>query len=179
MKPSFSLFAAIVGVATLQADDPAVEVVRGARWVQSSASTVVAATGTNAFYFQADASGLSGLEPVTGAQVTTPGGQSLALADMGDGSFVYSQSFSSQSARDTAFPNGHYGFSANLNFVGLAKAHATLADDVAPAIPQLVNYVAAQSIDPLNGTPDQFTAYIRDEIAKWAKVVKTSGARAE
>ena len=47
------------------------------------------------------------------------------------------------------------------------------------ALPEVKQQLAAQSIDPLNGTPDQFTAYIRDEIAKWAKVVKTSGARAE
>jgi tripartite-type tricarboxylate transporter receptor subunit TctC len=29
------------------------------------------------------------------------------------------------------------------------------------------------------GTPNEFAAYIRDEIAKWAKVIKLSGARAD
>jgi tripartite-type tricarboxylate transporter receptor subunit TctC len=47
------------------------------------------------------------------------------------------------------------------------------------ALPEVRQQLAAQSIDALNGTPEQFSAYIRDEIAKWAKVVKTSGARAE
>jgi tripartite-type tricarboxylate transporter receptor subunit TctC len=47
------------------------------------------------------------------------------------------------------------------------------------ALPEVKQQLAAQSIDPLNGTPEQFGAYIRDEIAKWAKVIKTSGARAE
>ena len=38
---------------------------------------------------------------------------------------------------------------------------------------------AAQGIDPLGGTPEQFAAYIRDEIAKWARVIRLSGAKAE
>ena len=29
------------------------------------------------------------------------------------------------------------------------------------------------------GTPEQFTAYIKSEIKKWAKVVKASGAKPE
>ena len=36
-----------------------------------------------------------------------------------------------------------------------------------------------QGLEPVGGTPDQFAAYIKSEIAKWAKVVKASGARAE
>jgi tripartite-type tricarboxylate transporter receptor subunit TctC len=49
----------------------------------------------------------------------------------------------------------------------------------ATAMPEVRQQLAAQSIDPMNSTPEQFSNYIRDEIAKWAKVVKTSGARAE
>jgi tripartite-type tricarboxylate transporter receptor subunit TctC len=45
--------------------------------------------------------------------------------------------------------------------------------------PEVRQQLAAQSIDAMNGSPEQFSNYIRDEIAKWAKVVKTSGARAE
>ena len=47
------------------------------------------------------------------------------------------------------------------------------------AMPEVRQQLAAQSIDPMNSTPEQFSNYILDEIAKWAKVVKTSGARAE
>jgi tripartite-type tricarboxylate transporter receptor subunit TctC len=36
-----------------------------------------------------------------------------------------------------------------------------------------------QGAEPLTSTPEQFAAYIKTEIVKWAKVVKTSGARAE
>ena len=47
------------------------------------------------------------------------------------------------------------------------------------ALPEVKQQLAAQSIDPLNGTPDQFTAYIRDEIAKWARVVREARIQAE
>lgn len=36
---------------------------------------------------------------------------------------------------------------------------------------------AAQGIDAMGGTPEQFTAYIKDETAKWARVVQASGAK--
>lgn len=49
----------------------------------------------------------------------------------------------------------------------------------AAAVTEVRQQLAAQSIEPLNGTPEHFGAYIRDEIAKWARVVKSSGARAE
>jgi Uncharacterized protein conserved in bacteria len=33
--------------------------------------------------------------------------------------------------------------------------------------------------DPVGSTPDEFGAYMRAETAKWAKVVKASGATAQ
>ena len=33
--------------------------------------------------------------------------------------------------------------------------------------------------EPMNGTPEEFTAYINAEMAKWSKVVKNAGLRAE
>jgi len=38
---------------------------------------------------------------------------------------------------------------------------------------------AAQAFEPLADTPEQFAALVSTEIAKWAKVVKDSGARVE
>jgi len=37
----------------------------------------------------------------------------------------------------------------------------------------------AQGYEPPTSTPEQFADYIRSELAKWSKVVKASGARAE
>ena len=37
----------------------------------------------------------------------------------------------------------------------------------------------AQGLEPIGGTPEQFGAYIKAEIAKWAKVIKASGAKPE
>ena len=36
-----------------------------------------------------------------------------------------------------------------------------------------------QGMEPVSNTPEQFSAYVRSEMTKWAKVVKASGARAE
>ena len=37
----------------------------------------------------------------------------------------------------------------------------------------------AQGIEAAGGTPEQFGSFIRDEFAKWGKVVKEAGIRAE
>ena len=47
------------------------------------------------------------------------------------------------------------------------------------ALPDVRQQFAAQTIEVLGGTPEQFATYIREEIAKWAKVIKLSGAKAE
>lgn len=47
------------------------------------------------------------------------------------------------------------------------------------AAPEVRSQFAAQGIETLGGTPEQFAAYIRDEIKKWAKVIRLSGAKAE
>jgi tripartite-type tricarboxylate transporter receptor subunit TctC len=47
---------------------------------------------------------------------------------------------------------------------------AIAADDVRAAF-------APQGIDTIGGTPDQFAAYVKSEIAKWAKVIETAGVK--
>ena len=36
-----------------------------------------------------------------------------------------------------------------------------------------------QGADPIGNTPDEFGKYMKDETAKWAKIVKASGAQAD
>jgi tripartite-type tricarboxylate transporter receptor subunit TctC len=36
-----------------------------------------------------------------------------------------------------------------------------------------------QGAEPVGNTPEEFQAMLKDEVARWAEVVKISGARAE
>ena len=47
------------------------------------------------------------------------------------------------------------------------------------ASPSYKEKVAAIGSDPMSGTPEQFSAFIRSESAKWAAVVKRAGVRAD
>ncbi len=46
------------------------------------------------------------------------------------------------------------------------------------ALPDVKDFLFNQGLDPAPGTPEQFGAYIKSEMTKWAKVVKDSGAKA-
>jgi tripartite-type tricarboxylate transporter receptor subunit TctC len=46
-------------------------------------------------------------------------------------------------------------------------------------LPDVRERLLSQGIEPVSNTPEEFTAYVRSEMAKWARVVKASGARAE
>ena len=37
----------------------------------------------------------------------------------------------------------------------------------------------AQGADPVGSTPEELAAFMRDEAAKWGRVIRASGARAE
>lgn len=47
------------------------------------------------------------------------------------------------------------------------------------ATPEMRERFAAQGALPVPNTSEQFTAFIRSEIDKWARVVKFSGARVD
>lgn len=59
----------------------------------------------------------------------------------------------------------------------IAKLHATLVR--ALQTPELKERLAADGSDPVGNTPEEFTAFIKSEIARWAPVIKASGARAD
>jgi tripartite-type tricarboxylate transporter receptor subunit TctC len=82
---------------------------------------------------------------------------------------------------------GLAGFDAN-NWYGLvvpAKTPRAIIDQLNAevtkilAMPDVKAALFNQGLDPAPGTPEQFGAYIKSERAKWARVIKESGAKAE
>ncbi|HVJ25843.1 MAG TPA: tripartite tricarboxylate transporter substrate binding protein [Burkholderiales bacterium] len=45
--------------------------------------------------------------------------------------------------------------------------------------PELKDKLAAMGTDPLTGTPEEFAAYIKSEIAKWGDVIRKAGVKAD
>jgi tripartite-type tricarboxylate transporter receptor subunit TctC len=75
-----------------------------------------------------------------------------------------------------------------ISMVGLVVPSATPRDlvrrmsaDIAGAVRKsdLTDKMVQQGMEPVGSTPEQFDALIRTEIAKWAPVVKASGAKAD
>ncbi|MFL6570765.1 MAG: tripartite tricarboxylate transporter substrate binding protein [Burkholderiales bacterium] len=87
----------------------------------------------------------------------------------------------------TISESGLAGFDAN-NWYGLvvpAKTPRAIIDQLNAEVTKVLNMpdvkttLFNQGLDPAPGTPEQFGAYIRSERAKWAKVIKESGAKPE
>jgi len=85
----------------------------------------------------------------------------------------------------TVAESGLPGFETSVWF-GLLAPAATPRDiierlnkEVARAIGdgEVKKQFATQGIDAMGGTPEHFATYIREETAKWARVVQVSGAR--
>ena len=82
---------------------------------------------------------------------------------------------------------GYKGFDATSWFgllapVGTPKdiiAKVNSASVKAIAAPEMRERLAAQGADPVGNTPEQFAAFIKLELEKWAKIVKASGARVD
>ena len=81
--------------------------------------------------------------------------------------------------------SGYKGFDAVTWFGFLAPAGtprevvARLNAEFNKALkePEMRKKLAAEGADPVGGTPEQFAALIKDDIVRWGKVVKESGAR--
>ncbi|MGO4305911.1 Bug family tripartite tricarboxylate transporter substrate binding protein [Cupriavidus sp. RAF12] len=87
----------------------------------------------------------------------------------------------------TLAEQGLQGFDADSWFAIFAPAN-TPKDVVAKlnaelnriyTLPDVQAKLKTLGLDPILGTPDKLAGYQRSEIAKWAKVVKESGAKAE
>ena len=57
------------------------------------------------------------------------------------------------------------------------RMHADLVKVL--ALPDVRNAIVSQGNDIVAGTPQEFTVYIRAEMDKWAKVIKSAGVRNE
>jgi hypothetical protein len=44
-------------------------------------------------------------------------------------------------------------------------------------MPEVTSRLISEASIPIGSSPQEFAAYFKDEIAKWVKVVKYSGAR--
>ena len=138
------------GFLQLNAQDTAVEVIRGRRAVQKNATTVSPVAGDQAVYLLAQAVAFGLFEPISNAQVTGPLGGARALVRSASGDYQFQQNFASVSDRDAAFPTGLYKFSATLNLVGATQAHVALAATTIPASPHISNFDEAQQVNAEN-----------------------------
>ena len=87
----------------------------------------------------------------------------------------------------TVDESGVPGFEVNVWF-GVVAPSGTPRDVVA-RLNSEINKIIGMSdvrqrftnggVTPIGGTPEQFTEHIRNEVAKWGKVVKATGARVE
>ena len=59
----------------------------------------------------------------------------------------------------------------------IAKLHREFARIV--QLPDIKERLIANDFDPVGSSPEQFSAFIRKEMARWAKVVKASGLKAD
>jgi tripartite-type tricarboxylate transporter receptor subunit TctC len=87
----------------------------------------------------------------------------------------------------TAAEAGLRGFEATAWF-GVVAPQGTPADVVARlnaemqravASPEAREFLSAQGLDPASDSPQQFAAFIGSEIAKWSRIIKTSGFKPE
>jgi len=59
----------------------------------------------------------------------------------------------------------------------IGKIHGVVTKSL--QTPQMIERLSTQGAQPVGNTPEEFTEFLRVEIAKWAKVVKASGARVD
>jgi tripartite-type tricarboxylate transporter receptor subunit TctC len=72
-----------------------------------------------------------------------------------------------------------FGFLAPAGTPKEAVARLNAEFNKALQQPDLKKRLAEEGADPLGGTPEQFAQLIRDDIGRWGKVVKESGAKVD
>jgi tripartite-type tricarboxylate transporter receptor subunit TctC len=66
---------------------------------------------------------------------------------------------------------------AGMPAEAVAKVHAAAVKALATALVR--ERFASLGVQPVGSTPDQFAATIRDDLARWSKVIKAAGIKAE
>ena len=87
----------------------------------------------------------------------------------------------------TVAESGFPGFDASSWFglVGPAGTPRDIANKISADMarvlkqPEMRDKFIKQGADPVGNSPEEFAQYMREETAKWAEIVKTSGARAD
>ncbi len=59
----------------------------------------------------------------------------------------------------------------------ISRLHAEIVKVL--VLPDVRDRLVSQGIDPVGNTPDEFAAYLKSEIGKWAKIIKSTGVTAE
>ena len=59
----------------------------------------------------------------------------------------------------------------------IAKLHAEVVRII--KLPEVTERIASEGAEFIGNSPDEYTAFVKDEIAKWGKVVKMSGAKVD
>jgi len=59
----------------------------------------------------------------------------------------------------------------------IAQLHAEIVKDL--KLPDVLERITALGFEPVGNTPDEFGVFLKAELAKWAKVAKEIGAKAE
>ena len=59
----------------------------------------------------------------------------------------------------------------------VVRLHGAIVKSIAD--PDVKQRLIAQAIDPVGNTPEEFAAYVRSEIVKWAKVLQMAGVKPE
>ena len=85
---------------------------------------------------------------VTSANLQPPSGSAVPLLFNGSDKFRIKPTYRSQAALDADFPNGSYTFTVQTVHNGLRTVPLTLTGNSYPNAPQLVNFAAAQAVNP-------------------------------
>ena len=76
-----------------------------------------------------------------------------------------------------------YEASGYFGLVGPAQLPAAIVNKINAAVvkivrePAMSKYLSEQGADPMTGTPAEYGALLKDEVEKWGKVVKATGAQ--